>query len=240
MSTNTSPFYIPVDISHTALLISDVQTQILSRFPIEAQKSYLEHVLKLVNVFREYIKSARALDSAGSGGSHGVPLIVHQTLPFNLNNNAFVSPYNKLAKWVKSLEEQGFFSKTSSDPHHPDFAIPEVLKPEGGWGSSRDEIVIGKLQPNCFASSDLMKYLNARGIKHVVLIGLTTMGSILGSARAGADLDYHIICPRECIIDDDAEVDEFLMKRVLPKFVDVVQLHDMLSFNPGSVSEKGI
>jgi hypothetical protein len=138
MATNTSPFYIPVDICHAALLLSDVQTQILSRFPIETQRSYLGHVLKLVDFFREYIKFTRAFDEAVSGVSgvfHGVPLIVHQTLPFNLNNNAFVSPYNKLAKWVKSLEEQGFFDKTSSDPHCPDFAIPEVLKPEGGWGS---------------------------------------------------------------------------------------------------------
>jgi nicotinamidase-related amidase len=183
MATDTSPFYIPVDIDRTALLISDVQTQILARFPMETQESYLGHVLKLVNMFREHISSARATDQAKFGVSPSIPLIIHQTLPFNLNNNAFVSPYNKLAKWVKGLEEEGFFNKTSPNPHCPDYAIPEVLKPKGGWGSSRDEIVIGKLQPNCFASSDLLKYLNARGIKHVVMIGLTTVGSILGSAR---------------------------------------------------------
>jgi nicotinamidase-related amidase len=55
-------------------------------------------------------------------------------------------------------------------------------------GFSRDEIVIGKLQPNCFASSDLIKYLNARSIKHVVLVGLTTMGSILGAQGESIDV----------------------------------------------------
>jgi hypothetical protein len=45
---------------------------------------------------------------------------------------------------------------------------------------------------------------------------------LLISSRDGADLDYHIICPREAIIDDDPEVDEFIMTRILPKFADVV------------------
>jgi hypothetical protein len=56
--------------------------------------------------------------------------------------------------------------------------------------------------------------------------------------RAGADLDYHMICPRECIIDDDPQVDEFLMTRVLPKFVDVVQMHDVVPLLAGQVSEE--
>lgn len=55
------------------------------------------------------------------------------------------------------------------------------------------------------------------------------MGSIfLGLARAGADLDFHIICVEEGITDDDPEVHRFLMTKVLPKFVDVVQLKDIL------------
>jgi nicotinamidase-related amidase len=183
MAAESSPFYIPIDIHHTALLISDVQTQILARFPQKTQDTYLAHVGKLLDRFRKHIATARATLPVNEGLYEGVPLIVHHTLPFNLNNNASISPYNKLAKWVKGLEDKGFFARTSPDPHRPDFAIPEVLTPKEGWGHSRDEIVLGKLQPNCFASSDLLKYLNARGIRHVVLVGLTTMGSILGSAR---------------------------------------------------------
>ncbi|KAF2801523.1 Isochorismatase hydrolase [Mytilinidion resinicola] len=225
-----TPYYVPVSLAHTALLLSDVQTQILARFSKEVQQSYLTEIQKLLDFFRSQIALA---ESAGQPGSEnafsGVPLIVHHTLPFNLNNNAFVSPYNKLAHWVKGLEEKGFFKTVNANPHTPNFSIPSSLTPPGGWGASKDEIVLGKLQPNCFASSDLLKYLHARGIRHVILVGLTTMGSILGSARGGADLDFHIICPREAIIDDDAEVDEFLMTKVLPKFIDVVQMEDVLA-----------
>jgi len=55
------------------------------------------------------------------------------------------------------------------------------------------------------------------------------MGSVLGSARAGADLDFHVICVKEGIVDDDPEVHEFLMTRVLPKFCDVVGEKDILA-----------
>lgn len=221
-----SQFYVPVSLNHTALLLSDVQTQILGRFSPTDQAAYLENVQKILTFFRSEIKSRRT--QPNSGLYDGVPMIIHHTLPFNINSNAFVSPYNKLAKWVAKLEASGAFANAPSDPNHPHYSVPEALVPEEGWGG-KDEIVLGKLQPNCFGSSDLIAYLRARGIKHIVLVGLTTMGSILGSARAGADLDYHIICVEEGIIDDEPEVHEFLMKRVLPKFVDVVKMEDVLA-----------
>jgi hypothetical protein len=224
-----SPFFVPVDIAHTALLLSDVQTQILQRFPPEVQESYLDKVKTLLGFFRAEIFKRRSNKdlTAGCAPYDGVPLIVHHTLPFNLNSNAFVSPYNKLSKWVKQLEVAGYFANAPSDPNHPHYGIPQDIVPPGGWGG-KDEIVLGKLQPSCFGSSDLLSYLRARDIRHVVLVGLTTMGSILGSARAGADLDFHIICVEEGIIDDDPEVHNFLMTKVLPKFVDVVELQDIL------------
>ncbi|PTB35563.1 hypothetical protein M441DRAFT_31781 [Trichoderma asperellum CBS 433.97] len=224
-----SPFFIPVDIAHTALLLSDVQTQILQRFPSEVQKNYIGNIKTLLDYFRTEITKRRSnkASTAGYTPYDGVPLIVHHTLPFNLNSNAFVSPYNKLSKWVEQLEKAGYFANAPSDPHHPHYGIPAELTPPGSWGN-KDEIVLGKLQPNCFGSSDLVSYLRARGVRHIVLVGLTTMGSILGSARGGADLDFHISCVEEGIMDDDAEVHKFLMTKVLPKFVDVVDLQDIL------------
>jgi nicotinamidase-related amidase len=220
-------------LPHTALLLSDVQTQILARFPKDIQDTYLAQILTLLNFFRAEVSKARSTpkDSSKTSLYDDVPLIIHHTLPFNLNHNAFVSPYNKLSRWVKSLEEKGFFANAPSDPNTPHFGVPSQLVPPNGW--SKDEIVLGKLAPNCFASSDLLAYLRARGIKHVVLVGLTTMGSVLGSARAGADLDFHIICPREGIREDvgNEEIDELIMTKLLPKFVDVVKSEDILALH---------
>lgn len=191
--TSLSSFYIPISLLHTALLLSDIQTQILARFSKEKQEAYLTQVLRLLTFFRSEITTARnsSVEKDDSSLYPEVPLIIHHTLPFNLNSNAFVSPYNKLSKWVRGLEAQGFFANAPSDPNTPFYGIPSSLVPPKGW--SHDEIVMGKLAPNCFASSDLQAYLRARGVRHVILVGLTTMGSMLGSARGGADLDFHIV-----------------------------------------------
>lgn len=227
-----SPFYVPVSLPHTALLLSDVQTQILARFPKETQASYLAQIQKLLDFFRAEIATRRAAGKTSDSTSpyDDVPMIIHHTLPFNINSNAFISPYNKLAKWVAKLEAAGHFANTPSDPNHPYFGVPESLVPPSGWGG-KDEILLGKLQPSCFGSSDLLAYLRARGIRHIILVGLTTMGSILGSARAAADLDFHVSLVEQGIIDDDPEVHEFLMTKVLPKFVDVVNMEDVLGLS---------
>ncbi|KAF5968664.1 hypothetical protein FBULB1_10618 [Fusarium bulbicola] len=214
----SSSFYVPVSLDHTALLLSDVQSQILRRF--------------------SQIKSRRASSKLKESRSlyDDVPLIIHHTLPFNINSNAFVSPYNKLASWIAKLEASGAFANAPSDPHRPHYAVPSELVPPGGWGG-KDEILLGKLQPNCFGSSDLLAYLRARGIRHVVVLdGLTTMGSILSSARAGAELDFHVICVEDGIVDDDPEVHELIMKRILPKFVDVVTSKDIVNLGKKRLS----
>lgn len=222
-----SKFYVDVDLSHTALLLSDVQSQILARFSPEVASSYLSHTASILNLFRSEISRRRNNPASTQKSLYDeVPLIVHHVLPFGINSNGFVSPYNKLSSWVSKLSSSGFFKNSPSDPNLPHYAIPESLVPPKGWGT-KDEIILSKLQPGCFSSSDLLAYLRARGINHVVLCGLTTMGSVLGTARLGADLDFHIIVPREGVMDDDEEINSFLLQKVLPKFVDVVDLEDL-------------
>lgn len=157
------------------------------------------------------------------------PLIIHHGLPFGTNQNAFISPYNKLASWALSLEEKGFFSDVAkTDPNRPNYAVLTGTTPPNGWGH-KDEIILPKIQPGRFSSSDLLAYLRARDIKHVVLMGLTTMGSILGGARLGADLDFHIIIPKEGVMDDEPEINDFVLEKVLPRFVGAVGIEDVLA-----------
>jgi hypothetical protein len=59
---STSPFYVPVDLGHTALLLSDVQTNILSRFPENVQEEYLKNVQAMLEFFRNEIAKRRAPD----------------------------------------------------------------------------------------------------------------------------------------------------------------------------------
>lgn len=81
--------------------------------------------------------------------------------------------------------------------------------------------MLGKLQPKYLVFSDLLAYLKARGVKHAVLVGLTTKGSVLSSARAGTDLVFHLIYSRKRVTDISID-------KVLPKLVDVVDIADVL------------
>jgi nicotinamidase-related amidase len=120
-------------------------------------------------------------------------------------------------------------TEKAKNPETPVYSIPGALYPQGGsfGGSNIDEILLPEFQTSSFGSSDFLGYLRARGIRHVVLCGLTTIGAILGSARHGADLDYHAIIPRTGVMDDESDVNDFILQRVLPKFVDIVDMKDV-------------
>lgn len=65
-----------------------------------------------------------------------------------------------------------------------------------------------------------------RNIKHVVLVGLTTEGSILSSVRHGSDLDFHIIVPREGVWCDDRDLGGVVLEKLVPRFADVCSMQD--------------
>jgi len=152
-SNPSSPFYAPIDLSQTALLLADIQTQIASRFSAETLDQYLSHILHLLGLFRAEIHKRRTIASSSppTQGTlyDGVPLIIHHVFPAGINSNGFMSPYNKLAAWFHNLEASGAFSSTLTDPNHPHYAVvPQVLPPQG-WGS-KDEILVPKLTAGCF------------------------------------------------------------------------------------------
>jgi nicotinamidase-related amidase len=214
-----SPFWRSVDMSKTALLLSDVQTQLFAHIPDAEQEKYLTYILGLLRGFREYQAKARA-----SNGEAQSPLIIHHVVSMDFAT-INLSPYNKINNWaMKRLQTAGVTPKPVSDPAT---TVPPSLHPEAGW--SLDEFVLTKQAPSCFMSSSLLKILGARGIKHVVLIGLTTEGSILSSVRHGADLDFHIIVPNEGVWCDDAELGETILGKLVPRFADVVALEDIAS-----------
>ena len=215
---NQSPFWRSVDISQTALLLSDVQTQLLSHMSKPEQDQYIEAVGKLLQSFRAHISQARDKSQAG------VPLIIHHVVSMDFAT-LNLSSYNKLNNWaLKRLHAAGGTAKPKvvSDPA---VTVPARLHPTEGWNV--DEFVLTKQAPSCFMSSSLLKILGARGIKHIVLVGLTTEGSILSSVRHGADLDFHIIVPRQGVWCDDHSLGETVLEKLVPRFADVCDVADV-------------
>ena len=223
-----SPFWRPVDMSQTALLLSDVQDQLIKSMPADAAKQYLETVKTIVEHFRSQVEIKRGGTSPASD-SHapnaGVPLIIHHLWPFGQNSNAFVSPYNKLTTLGFRRRQGMSLPAGAKDPNTPWYAIPEVLIPPKGWNV--DEVILGKIQCGSFIETNLLQYLRARDIKHVVLCGLKTDGAVLSSVREASDLDFHVILPREGSWAEP-DIHNFIMDNLMSKFCDVVSKEEVL------------
>jgi nicotinamidase-related amidase len=223
----SSPFWRPIDMSRTALLLSDVQSQLIAHMPEDERTSYLSDVGRVLQHFRTQIADRRASRPFSAlAPNDGIPLIIHHVVPFGINSNAFISPYNKLNTWaVQRMNAGAKLLPSSADPNMPLYAIPGTVKPPNGW--SADEVLLSKIAPGCFMNSDLLTYLRARDIRHVVIVGLTTEGSVLSSVREASDLDFHAIVPEDACWADEREVHEFVMRRLLPRFADVVRVADV-------------
>lgn len=234
MSTSTShlsPFWRPVDLTHTALLLADVQDQIFTHMPPDAQKTYLSTVKAILDHFRTQIQSRRAEKAAHLpdplAPNDGIPLIIHHLIPVGQNAHAFISPYNKInSTWATKRLAGIALPAGAANPETPWFVIPEALKPVQGWNV--DEVVLGKSRVGSFSDSMLLGYLRARDVKHVVLCGLTTEGAVLSSVRGGADLDFHVIVVREGCWSGETGVGEFVLERLVGRFADVVGVEDVL------------
>ncbi|KAJ9610542.1 hypothetical protein H2200_005319 [Cladophialophora chaetospira] len=216
--TDQSPFWRSVDVSKTAVLLSDVQTQLLSHMSEAEQEKYLSSVLELLQKFRTHISQRQS-----KGEARG-PLIIHHVVSMDYAT-INLSPYNKINNWaLKRLQASGTTSKFTPVAD-PAITVPKILHPEQGWNVN--EFVLTKQAPSCFISSSLLKILGARDIKHVVLVGLTTEGSVLSSVRHGSDLDFHIIVPREGVWCDDTGLGETVLTQLVPRFADVCDVADV-------------
>jgi nicotinamidase-related amidase len=165
--TEDAPFWRPVNFDQTALLLSDVQNQLLSHMTGAEKENYIQRISSLLGNFRVRIAEARF------NVKTELPLIIHHVVSPDLATMQ-LSPYNKINNWaLKRLQAAGGPLKPSSDTD-PTNDVPHALWPQT-W--SKDEFVLTKQAPSCFMSSSLLKILGARNIKHIILVGLVSCPS---------------------------------------------------------------
>jgi nicotinamidase-related amidase len=224
----TSPFWRPIDMGRTALLLSDVQTQLVAHMPEYQRTPYFAAVLGVLQHFQSQILHRRAdVPSNPLAPNDGIPLIIHHVVASGANSNSFVSPYHKLNTWaLRRTQTSGVEPPpTATDLNTPVYAIPDAIKPSNGWNV--DEVLIGKIAPGSFANSDVLTYLRARDIRHVVILGLTTEESVLSSVRGASDLDFHALVPKDACWADEEEVHRFVLKKLVDRFADVISVADI-------------
>jgi hypothetical protein len=105
----------------------------------------------------------------------------------------------------------------------PESAIHEALAPNSG------ESVVTKHRVSAFRSTSLEQLLNAKDIKHVVLAGVATSGCVLSTFVEASDRDFKISVIEDCCLDADAEITDFLMKRIFSPNATILSSKDFIS-----------
>ena len=144
---------------------------------------------------QDTIGTARVvLDAARA---HGVP-VLHVRMAFR----AGLPEFGSAAGASQFLTE--FAEGTSAAEICPELA-PEP-----------DELVTVGRRASAFAGSDLDIVLRTLGVDRLVLSGIGTSGTVLGTFIGGADLGYAITVLADACWDPDPEMHTMLMERTFP------------------------
>jgi nicotinamidase-related amidase len=125
-----------------------------------------------------------------------------------------VSPRNKLFQGLKNAGR--LREGTAGAEIHPDMA------PQPG------DVIVTKRRVGAFSTTDLETVLKAKGITHLVLIGIATSGVVLSTVRWAADADYELTVLADCCADADDEVHRVLTQKVFPRQATVVSAEEFL------------
>jgi nicotinamidase-related amidase len=91
-------------------------------------------------------------------------------------------------------------------------------------GVREDDIIVTKKRVSAFAGSDFETILRARGLRTLVLAGVSTSGVVLSTVREAADRDYQLVVLSDGCADQDAEVHEVLIRKVFPRQAEVMTI----------------
>jgi nicotinamidase-related amidase len=90
-----------------------------------------------------------------------------------------------------------------------------------------NEAVIVKHRIGAFLDTDLGQILRARGIRTLILAGVTTSGAVLSTVRQAFDLDFDLVVAREACADGDQEVHAFLLEKVISHQATISSISDI-------------
>lgn len=125
-----------------------------------------------------------------------------------------VSPRNKLFQNIKAagrLRE----GTPGAEIHHQ-------VAPRSG------EVIVTKRRVGAFSTTDMETMLKAKGVTHLVLMGIATSGVVLSTVRWAADADYEITVLADCCADADEEVHRVLTQKVFPRQATVATAAEFL------------
>jgi len=103
----------------------------------------------------------------------------------------------------------------------PTTAIDERIAPAPG------DLVVRKTRVGAFSTTDLDRQLRQRGVRRLILAGVSTSGCLLSTVRDAADRDYELYVLSDASADPDPEVHAFLTERIFPRQATVVTVDEL-------------
>lgn len=105
-------------------------------------------------------------------------------------------------------------------------SMEEFMKIHSAVAPQEGEITVAKRRICAFTGSDLEVLLRAKGIRHLVLTGVSTGGVVLSTVREAADKDFRLTVLSDGCADGDEEVHRVLTTKVFPRQADVMTVEE--------------
>ncbi len=116
------------------------------------------------------------------------------------------------------------------DVQRPPFALtPDWTELVPALGPESGDVVVTKHQPNAFFGTDLEVHLRRRGIRTLLLGGISTNVGVEATARAAHERGYEQVFLEEAMAAREAELHEFPVRRTFPTMGRVRRTADVLS-----------
>ncbi|MBI2853386.1 MAG: cysteine hydrolase [Chloroflexi bacterium] len=183
-----------VNPKHTALLLVDIQNDLVSPGGFEDKQGYdLSACRGIVPRVRRVLETAR---------NKGV-MVVHTQMTY-FRQPVVDSPVLLRARLIRFGRPKGETGKLHS------------LCIENTWGWQivdelaplQNEMVVKKNRFSAFHGTNLDIILRSNGIKTVVIAGVVTNGCVLAAVVDARALDYYPVILRDCVASDKRELHE--------------------------------
>lgn len=83
------------------------------------------------------------------------------------------------------------------------------------------EPIVVKRRVGALYGTDLPVILSAFDANHLILTGISTSGVILSTTRLAADMDFAVTILADCVGDNDPEVHNVLLTKILPRQAEI-------------------
>jgi nicotinamidase-related amidase len=190
-----------IDPRHAALVLIDVQNDFCDpRGPVGRNGEAVEMIRSAVARIKELLAAARAASVA----------VVHVRAEYGELYRGIGSPYRFPA--TNAMEPAVWTASAADLSAGQTFAADEVeVCLPGSWGQQfvdgivprSDEPIVTKHRFSAFVDTGLDLMLRARGIKTVILAGVTTNCCVESTAREVAMRDFYLVVAEDCVAVKD-------------------------------------